>query len=154
MLVYIIDAFNLVHKVPELKNSQTPHIDLIRYIKKNKLTGSINNKVIVVFDGQSRPEVIGSEFEVFFSGYGTADDIIKKIVSNLKNKSETVVVSDDREIRDFVKIAGAKSCRIDNFIRLRIKVINKEKNEGNKKEIDSLLQREITEEMRKIWLKE
>ncbi len=150
MLVFIIDAFNLVHKVPELKSSQNPHISLINYIKKNKLTGSINNKVIVVFDGQPRPEVINSGFEVVFSGCGTADDIIKKRVSNFKNKSEVVVVSDDREIRDFVRTAGAKSCRLNNFIHTKKKIIK----EGNNKEIDYALQREITEDMRKIWLKE
>ena len=98
MLRYIIDAFNLVHRVKSLKNSDTPHRDLIRYIRTNKLTGSKNNKVIVVFDGRINDDALREkgDFEVVFSGQISADEIIKKRVDKIKNKSakeQGVVVS-------------------------------------------------------------
>ena len=150
MLRYIIDAFNLVHRVKSLKSSDTPHRDLIRYIRTNKLTGSKNNKVIVVFDGRINDDALREkgDFEVVFSGQISADEIIKKRVDKIKNKSETVVVSDDRQIRDITKRQGARSCRIADFLK------TKSKTQESEKEISYGLQHEITEELRRIWLKE
>ena len=150
MLVYIIDAFNLVHRVRELKHSTTPHRDLIRYIRTNKLTGSRNNKVIIVFDGKVNDEVLREkgEYEIIFSGTMNADGLIKKRLKKVKNKSETIVVSDDRQIRDFTKQEGARSYRINDFTKI------KKKTKKEEKEISYGLQHEITEELRKIWLKE
>ena len=150
MLVYIIDGFNLVHRVKSLKNSTTPHRDLIRYIRTNKLTGSKNNKVIVVFDGRVNDDALREkgDFEVVFSGQISADEVIKKRLEKIKNKSETVVVSDDRQIREATKRQGARSYRIADFTK------TKKKSERSEKEISYGLQYEITEELRRIWLKE
>lgn len=149
MLVYIIDGFNLIHSVSILRSSNAPHYDLIHYIKKNKLTGSKNNKVIIVFDGKVNPDVAREmEFEIIFSRDRCADDVIIERVRRMKNKSEVVVVSDDREIRYAVKQERAKSYRIADFVKIKIK---KQKNE---KEISWELQKEITQEMSKIWLKD
>ena len=149
MLVYIIDGFNLIYRVTSLKNSSTPHQALINYIKINKLSGSTNNKVLIVFDGNPNLAAIQQRerFEVFFSGESTADELIKKRLSRMKNKKEVVVVSDDREVRDDAKAQGARICRIDDFIKV------KEKRKEQKKEISEILTHEITEEMKKIWLK-
>jgi len=151
MLAYIIDGFNLIYRIPELKRSLVPHRDLINYIKKNKLTGSKNNKVIVVFDGKVNAEVLSQEstYKVFFSGSGSADSLIKDWITKFKKKSEILVVSDDRQIRDFAKTSGAKSVRISDFTA-------KTKNQTKEdiKDISYTLKREITEELRKIWLKE
>ena len=149
MLVYIIDGFNLIYRITSLKNSSTPHQALINYIRKNKFTGSRNNRVMIVFDGKLNFEAIQQRgrFEVFFSGESTADDLIKKRLSQMKNKKEVVVVSDDREIRDAARAQGARICRIADFIKV------KAKQEEQEKEISYTLAHEITEEMRKIWLK-
>jgi len=154
MLLYIIDGFNLVYKIPSVKKSDIPQLELISYIKKHKLTGSNNNKVVVVFDGsvqmQARNE---SEFEVIFSGTGSADDLIKARIDKIKNSkypvSELVVVSDDREIRDYAKKQGAVSQRAVDFIKLEKQSASEES-----KDISYPLQKEITDEMRRIWLKE
>lgn len=147
MLVYIIDGYNLLHKIPVLKNSITPCRDLIRYIKKDKLTGSKNNKVIVVFDGSTPDNLMESDFEVIFSYDKSADEIIKKKIEKFEIKSQVVVVSDDREIRDAAKRARAVSLRTFEFIKTRVKT------QKSEKEISYSLQREITEELRRIWLK-
>src|SRR3990167_8989179 len=100
MLVYIIDGYNLTHKIAALKKSAAPQRDLITYIQKNRLTGSPNNKVIIVFDGNLDAS-LRREFgfcELIGSADKSADEVIKKKVLTLKPRSEVVVVTDDREI--------------------------------------------------------
>ena len=148
MLLYIIDGFNVVHKIKNLKASAKPHQDLVNYIKRNKLTGSRNNKVLIVFDGNmpfgfSRDQ----DFEVIFSQDESADEIIKRKLYKLKNKTEAVIVSDDREIKDAAKREGAKICPVYDFI-----AIKKKKEPSDEKQISYVLQQEITDQMRKIWL--
>ena len=152
MLVYIIDGFNLVHKITSLQKSITPQRDLIQYIRVNKLTGSRNNKVIVVFDGKPDQLLQQQEkiFEVIFSCQRTADEIIIQRVKRMQNKSQIVVVSDDRQIRDAINAAGAKSLRTATFIKPKNK---SEKNEKTK-DIGYAWAHEVTEELRKIWLKD
>ncbi|MBU1121542.1 MAG: NYN domain-containing protein [Candidatus Omnitrophota bacterium] len=152
MLVYIIDGFNLVHKVGSLKNSSEPHLGLIHYIKTNKFTGSRNNKVIIAFDGgvnyQAQRE---SEFEIIFSVGVSADEVIKRKVDSIKNKSQIIVVTDDREIRDYVKSAGASIVRVSDFITKKSKDKSPDTSADSDKNISYSLQKEITDEMRKIW---
>jgi len=146
MLVYIIDGFNLAHKIPQVKRSAGIHLELIRYIKSKKLTGSRNNKVIVVFDGRPEPQAAKeASFKVVFSGRVSADEVIKDKVRNAKNKGQIIVVSDDREIRDFAKDHRVKTCHVMDFVKTA-KGAKKES-----KDISYSLQNEITEEMRKIW---
>lgn len=147
MLVYIIDGFNVIHKIPELKTSLSPQKDLIAYIKRKRLTGSKNNRVVVVFDGKPDLTLGEKDFEVFFSQDRTADDVIKEKVSRMKNKRQVLVVTDDREIVSRVKNEGAAVLRVSDFIKTKPK---KCKDEG--KDISYKLQHQITEELRRIWL--
>ena len=150
MLVYIIDGFNVVHRIPTLKSSSNPWQDLISYIRQKKLTGSKNNRVCIVFDGNPCPDVLGErQYQILFSCEREADDIIKERIQRAKNKRQLVVVSDDREIRDFAKRHDATSLRVMDFIKVKK---NPKKEEG--KDISYSVQQEITEELRKIWLKE
>lgn len=149
MLVYIIDGYNLIHRVTSLKNSERPQAELIRYIEKNSLTGSKTNRVIIVFDGNLDPALTQQfrSFKIIGSGTLSADEVIKKKVAQAKNKSQIVVVSDDRDIRDSIRQLGAKPCHLVDFIKKKPKEIKEEA-----KEISYTLQHEITEELRKIWL--
>lgn len=157
MLLYIIDAYNVLHKIPSLCKSDNPQIELIQYIKQNKITGSRNNKVIIVFDGWARMRIIKEdEFEVVFSCDKSADDIIKERIDRIKKLSkyplsEVIVVSDDREIRDYAKRQGVVSKRIGDFLKVT-RVYNKSREES--RDISYPLQKEINDELRRIWLKE
>jgi|TARA_B100000315_G_C14543613_1_gene572141 predicted RNA-binding protein with PIN domain len=152
MLVYIIDGFNLIHKVPALKSALTPQRALIDYIRRRRLTGSKNNRVIIVFDGNMVSDIKRKEsgFEVFFSGQGSADEIIKSKVSATKGKSEIIVVTDDRQIRDFILREGARALHVREFLKSK----TKKKEDHHTKDISYSLQQEITEELRKTWLSE
>lgn len=154
MLRYIIDGFNLVHKVPALKESARVHCDLIHYLAHHRFTGSANNKVIIVFDGYPKEGVTtGKSARVIFSCARSADEVIKELLNTADTPSETVVVSDDGEIRNAVRAAGARSLRCSEFLGAK-KEQKSLKTGENEKEISYPLQREITEEMRRIWLKE
>ena len=155
MLIYFIDAFNVIHKVSKLRDSKTPRIDFINHIIKDNLTGSSNNKTIVVFDGyppisdnpKGKPH---GSCEILFSYDVSADSVIKKMVSNSKNKKQVVVVTDDRSIKDFVRNLGAVLLSAGDFIAK----VRKSFSDAIREDISLSLQSEITSEMRKIWLKE
>ena len=151
MLVFIIDGYNLVHSIPGVKKSDIPQLDLIRFIRAKNLSGSKNNKVILVFDGWSSARIDpGPGFEVVFSNDKTADDLIKERAARGKNKSQIRVVTDDREIRDFCRLQRVECLHTFEFTSEPAKVIKKP--EEHTKDISYSTQSQITEEMRKIWL--
>lgn len=155
MLHYIIDGFNLVHKIPEVKRSNNQHFDIIHYIKTNNLSGSKNNPVIIVFDGYFNESVAQErEYKILYGAGKTADEVIMHQVKITKNKAQLVVVSDDREIRDFLKREGVKSMRTYEFICKSSLQPARNKSESiHDKTISYCVEREITEEMKKIWLR-
>lgn len=153
MLWYIIDGWNVIYKIPSIKDKSLPRQELIFFIRSKRLTGSGRNRVTVVFDGNAPlSHTLGDkQFEVVFSGSRSADDIIKKKAKEYSRNANVVVVTDDREIIQDIRSSGIRYSRVDDFLA---------KAKGNKilkqetKNISYTLQREITEELRKIWLKE
>ena len=154
MLWYIIDGYNVIHKIKALKNSSFPQEEFLLFIRRYKLTGSKNNQVTVVFDGYAKPEFLRqfTEFKVIFSEGQTADTVIKNKVANAKNKKQIVVVTDDREILDFSRREGARLMKVIDFISPAKKKKKLQKNSSSK-DISYSLEREITESLRNIWLK-
>jgi len=146
-----VDGWNIINKVLPLKTSLSPPQELISYIRRNRLTGSRNNKVTVVFDGKEWKDIYEREFEIIFTGEISADEVIKRKVEKYKYKKQIVVISDDRQIIEFIKREGATSQKIEEFVRKKKK--NKKRNIFEK-EIDEALQNQITEELKKIWLNE
>jgi len=152
MLWYIIDGWNLIHKIPSIKNRTSAKRDLIVFIKKHSLTGSKNNKVTIIFDGRIDIDIVRCEkdFEIIFSGLMSADEIIGSKVKNYKNKRQIIVVSDDYELINYVKNQGASILKINKFLSKKKKVTPLK----DSKEISYTLQKEINDELRRIWLKE
>lgn len=154
MLTYIIDAFNLINKIPYLSNSLTPRSALIDFLRKKHLTGSVRNKVIVVFDGyETDDRILDKSFQILFSDNKTADDVIKDYVARQKYKKQIFVVSDDREIRFYTKEEGAKSLRISEFLHSGKKKDQQNSNH-EEKEVTCSEMIEITEELEKLWVDE
>jgi len=152
MLVYIIDGWNVVHKLKKIKTAARPRQALVDHIRKHGLTGSVNNKVIVVFDGffpldEMRPE---PDYRIMFSEEREADDLIIEQIERGNNPKQKVVVSDDRKIVSAARLKGVKVLPVREFIALKKK--KKAEPEGPEKNIKYSDQRDITEEMRKIWL--
>jgi len=152
---YILDGYNILKKIPYISNrhlskGRQSFLDLI---KKFNLCGK--NEVTVVFDGRS--DVVApshkSNFIILFSEGETADDLIKRIVKKSKNPKQVIVVSDDRELQFDVKKLSAKVISVKEFTK---KIPTKKSREKlqDKTSLKKDDAHRITEELRKIWLKE
>jgi predicted RNA-binding protein with PIN domain len=156
-LQYIIDGYNLINH-PLFPASRRKNKDcraaLLEFIKLKKLCGSPKNKIAVIFDGYPPARDANynsSEAEVIFARDRSADEIIKKMLEKTSRSKNIIVVSDDKEIRSFVKFSGARSLGIEEFICRPEKPIHKEE-EALKAELTYSQIRQINQELRKLWL--
>jgi predicted RNA-binding protein with PIN domain len=166
-LQYIIGGYNIINH-PSFTNLhkkiKDSRLALLEFIKHKRLCGSSKNRVTIVFDGY--PKYTGektdvADIDVIFSRQDSADEKIKKIVENSGDFKNTVVVSDDKEIRFFVKSIGAKMKGVEEFInplnlsqaRAKRKGRLKEKEDFPELELTYSQMQKINEELRKIWLK-
>ena len=156
-LHYILDGYNIIKQLPnkDKRKVNSSRDSLSYFIKRHRPQGSRKNKVTIVFDG--REDVFSNEaktpIEIIFSKGESADDKIKKMVERSKNPKQVVVVTDDREIRFFVRYLGAKLMTVDEFLSTaKDKSKETQKNE-EKKHIPFDVESSITDELKKIWLK-
>lgn len=120
-LQYIIDAYNLINHPrfrPE-KDSINIQYSLANFVRFNKLSGSKNNEVILVFDGyppagEEIPKEVG--LTCVFSRTIEADELIKKIVENSVSPGNIIVVSDDKEVRVMSGFLRARVSGVEEFI--------------------------------------
>ncbi len=162
---YVIDGYNVVHHPlfgQIKKHHSDPRLTLIESLRTERLTGSQRNKIIVVFDGypdSSQGAYDDSSARIVFSRQHTADERIIEIVEHSLNPKNTVVVSDDREIKFFIKQAGAKALSVEEFLNPIFVKLNRI--DGGKKNEPDPLDHELTysqkhkinQELRKLWLK-
>jgi predicted RNA-binding protein with PIN domain len=157
-LQYIIDGYNLIHNplvAGARSNHQDPKEELLRLIKKKRLTGSAKNKVLIVFDGYSsdfKERNIDEPFTVIFSFDESADEKIKKLVEASSNPKTIVVVSDDKEIRFFARASGARVLSIEEFTGSVKKAADSNEKELVKPELNYTQIQKINQELKKIWL--
>jgi predicted RNA-binding protein with PIN domain len=93
-----------------------------------------------VFDGK---EGYPNEYSrnVVFTKNESADNYIKRFIKTYNNKSDLIIVSNDRELIDYAKSYGVKTIKPSDFF--------KEKRQFyEKNDIDY---EKITEEIRKEW---
>ena len=165
-LHFILDGYNVIKQTALFadKKLEDGRNALLKLIESQKPQGSIKNKVTVVFDGQ--PGFVGDTgkffADVIFSCNETADDKIKHLVHEQKNRKSIVVVTNDRGIRYYVRSLGAKILKVEEFL---VKVFDShsgKKKHGNSREIkvkgsskgiSKTLEHKINSEFKKIWLK-
>jgi|TARA_B100000315_G_scaffold28113_1_gene23919 predicted RNA-binding protein with PIN domain len=118
----IIDGYNLLHVSPELsvrreellENARNRLIEKLSRYKRQK-----NVFVAIVFDGwkggmPSQSQEILKGIKIIYSKLGEkADEVIKRIIAN--SSEEVVVVSSDREIRDFAEKHNTVSVSSSEF---------------------------------------
>ena len=135
--------------------------DLIRFIEIHRPQGSFNNTVTIVFDGQ--PGMWGqpksSEVKIIFSSGESADDYIKRAVSGAVHKKNIVVVTNDRDIKLYVRSQGARVKSVDEFLgRVNVSASGKKRAAKSSevtqdsKHISKTLEYKITTEFEQIWL--
>lgn len=157
-LQYIIDGYNLTNhrlfKTHARKKSKGCPQSLIDFITANHLCGSAKNTVTIVFDGYPPVEFQNKHqgnMQVIFSRDTSADEVISSLIDRKEMRKNAVVVSDDNEIRLFVRGCAAKSMRVEEFLApLDSK---KARADDDELKISYSSQLEITRELKKIWLK-
>ncbi|MBI4982952.1 MAG: NYN domain-containing protein [Candidatus Omnitrophica bacterium] len=159
-LQFVIDGYNIIKHAQfsrfSRKNIKDQRFALLELIKSHKLTGSQKNKVLVVFDGfpdASARSLREDSFEVIFSCDDSADKKIMQMVESSQNPKNIVVVSDDREIKFFVKSCGAAALGIEEFIIPKNnKAVSKKELDAIKTELSFSQVHEINEELKKLWI--
>ncbi len=161
-LHYIIDGYNLINH----RNFNPPkkytdvRFALINIIKKEQLCKSSKNSITLVFDGHGNFNSaidIGANqgIDVIFSCDQKADDKIKSLVEHSKQPKNIVVVSDDREIVEFVSIHGAKVVDVATFFEgYKNKFVSHKGKYFDASKINDAQMDMINDEFKKIWLKE
>jgi predicted RNA-binding protein with PIN domain len=119
----IIDAYNLIHKVSELRillqQSQDACVDAMVSKLHSHYFGR-KTKCILVFDGYGKnrhDQNIDVKFSKTDTGpdYGHADALIKHLVEKSRNPKLLKIVSSDREITFYAKDCGARIQTADTF---------------------------------------
>jgi predicted RNA-binding protein with PIN domain len=157
-LQYIIDGYNIIKQRAFARNVKTS-LDLrnalLPFIKNNHLTGSQKNSIKIVFDGYSDASLRGNIAgdEVIFSGDISADEKIIKLLEKSSRRKDTIVVSDDRELRFLARSLGAKVMGVEDFILPKEKA-PKRKREEAEPELTFTQKHAIDQELKRIWLKE
>lgn len=166
-LHYIIDGYNVVKQVSFFKDKklQDARESFIRFIQVNHLVGSPRNKATVVFDGkgssgyfdrglmrQDKHE-LNYEVRVVFSKNKTADEAISEILAKDSNPTNIVIVSNDKQLKFIARYYRAQSMSVEDLLdkadKSRLDI-----NKGDFSKLSASQQRQINEELSKIWLKE
>jgi hypothetical protein len=159
-LQFIVDAYNLTNH-PAFKfatksalNIQHALFDFIRF---NGLTGSSQNRLILVFDGYPPPpdEIPVKEgLLCLFSKGQEADLLIKKIVEESTSPKNIVVVSDDKQVQLTARLFKARISSVVDFIgggKGNTKRVNKKISLPDFRLSYSKMQK-INEEFKQRWL--
>ena len=100
---WLIDAYNLLHLIPDIPIHNGPHIlesqeMLADFV--NRHGQKHNRRAILVFDGAySGMKKSYANVDIVFTAPITADDYIAREVEKSDASAKYIVVSDDREVR-------------------------------------------------------
>lgn len=167
---YILDGYNLIrHNLLQahLKGSDQK-LALVHLIRRLRLCGSEKNKVRVVFDGfplQKDSPCHDAQCEFLYAQDESADARIKRMVESAGQPRNVIVVSDDNELRFSVRLAGARTLKVEEFLggpaatsRGRARAARPRNGAAGrqpaKAELDSRQARLINDELRRLWLGE
>ena len=159
-LQYIIDAYNLINHPafkPVARRALNIQHALADFIKSNRLTGSKNNSLVLVFDGYPPSvEDIPSQNGLLcmFSCAQEADELIKRIVQDSASPKNIVVVSDDKQVQLTSRFLHAQICSVEEFIcgKNKRKAVTDAKLAAADFKLGYLKMEEINVELRKKWL--
>jgi YacP-like NYN domain len=159
-LQYIVDAYNLVNH-PAFKPASRSALNiqhaLADFILFNKLTGSKNNRLILVFDGypplvEDIPRQNG--LLCMFSRTKEADELIKRVIEDSASPRNIVVVSDDKEVQLASRLLHARVCKVEEFIcgKKEAKAVASAKLAEADPKLSYAKMQKINEELKKRWL--
>ena len=118
---YIIDGNNLIGKISALqklqkKNKQSSRQKLA-FILESYFIGKPNNRVSLHYDGFPGDSIKVQAVRIIYSGKKTADDEMKSQIEQEKNRRNVIVVSSDRNLKDFASVCGCDWKACEDFSR-------------------------------------
>jgi predicted RNA-binding protein with PIN domain len=149
---YIIDGYNVIHKVPELRSGQlrSQREGLVRFLEAAGARNRQLKDITVVFDGKS--DVVApqmrSSIKIVFSKGSSADKKIKQMLENSSFARDIAVVSDDREVRSYAGSLGAKRVSVTDFLKMAAS----SRKQRDTFKLDGASIRDINRELEKVWL--
>ncbi len=115
---YLIDAYNVLHKIPELARilSQQPEYAR-RTLAERVQDWAAGSKagVVLVFDGRGE-EMPSGGLRVVFSGSESADRYIRRALERTVNPRSAVVVSSDLEVAAHARACEAEVMKSETFL--------------------------------------
>ncbi len=131
---------------------------MLNWIDLTRPQGSVRNSVTVVFDGKDGffSSHGSASVKVIFSKGQSADDLIKEIVERSPLKKNWVVVSNDKEIKLYVRALGAQVLPVKEFVSTGMdkeKKSIKRKSDAVGKYLSLTQQVKINQELEQIWIK-
>jgi predicted RNA-binding protein with PIN domain len=153
---YIIDGNNLIGCAPDFSlgdpEARGKMVDIIRKFQESR-----NTKVTVVFDGEpqgsERHNPINSKLTVVYPRFGlSADDEIKGMLENGQHAKETVLVTTDRELKDFAKEKGIRTVNsIEFYFILKKAFVHQGRKEETLKRVNTRVSKSEVEQWLKIF---
>ena len=125
---YYIDGYNVIYKSAQLRPAAQRDIEEARDALVEKTAAfcaATGRRVTIVFDGRAKhlPEPCprGSAvpgLDILYSPAAlSADAVIERLIYRSENRLDTVVVSNDRGLRDLCRGMGALTMDAANFLR-------------------------------------
>lgn len=159
-LQYIIDSYNLINHPafkPVSKSFLNIQHALADFIRINRLTGSKNNSLVLVFDGYPPPEENiprQNGLLCMFSCTQEADELIKRLVEESTRPKDIVVISDDKQVQLMSRFLHARICSVEEFIcgKKSKKFVPKARSEESDFKLSYSKMQKIDAEMKKRWL--
>ncbi|MDF7797838.1 NYN domain-containing protein [Pontiellaceae bacterium B1224] len=119
----IIDGYNVLHVVDELKTLLNSDIELARHRLIRTIEGTalrMAKQTTVVFDGKEGGQdaaLTSKHLEIYYSpGKHTADTIIERLVARFPTPGKILVVTSDRAEANAVLSDGAQVMSSQEFI--------------------------------------
>jgi predicted RNA-binding protein with PIN domain len=121
---YIIDGYNLIHKIPKFKNAIEQSLEysrnlLISFLKMHQSSKRVN--ITLVFDGDNVgytevPTQSTKRLKIIYSNSPEkADPLIKRLILKVKNKKSLTLISADNDLINFCKTHGASVLSPEKF---------------------------------------
>jgi len=118
LLNYIIDGNNLIGKIASLmslqkKDKQASREKLVYILDRYFISKKAN--VSLHLDGHPAGRVSSSKMKIVYSENLTADEKIKKQISQSKSPRNIIVVTSDSNLAQFAKVCSATVVSSDEF---------------------------------------
>jgi predicted RNA-binding protein with PIN domain len=164
--LYLFDGYNVINKIPELKlffpkELQRARESLVDYIACRRARLGPGSEITVVFDARKgshdlmRQQTVRGIKLLFAEPGQEADDLIISEVRHKHQDQRITVVTDDNRIGNNIRVYHAVLLSVSQYILL---VNKKEKLHGRIQprathKIDAVDGGDITDELKKFWLK-